>query len=65
MHISELKIKLQSISIKQIHLDKATFITDVPKFIDSHISFLERNSGNKKFLPYYNRLLKLLDLLPK
>ena len=65
MHISELKIKLQSISIKQIQLDSATFVSDVPKFIDTHISFLERNSGNKKFLPYYNRLLKLLDLLPK
>ena len=65
MHISELKIKLKNIKIKEVQLDSATFITDVPKFIDTHISFLERNSGNKKFLPYYNRLLKLLDLLPK
>jgi len=40
--------------------DSATFVSDVPKFIDTHISFLERNSGNKTFMPYYNRLIKLL-----
>ena len=40
--------------------DSATFVSDVPKFIDTHISFLERNSGNKTFKPYYNRLIKLL-----
>ena len=40
--------------------DSATFVSDVPKFIDTHISFLERNSGNKTFMPYYDRLMKLL-----
>ena len=65
MQLQELKEHLAKINIQEFQLDEATFITDVPKFIDSHISVLERNSGNKKFLPYYNRLLKLLDLLPK
>ena len=60
MHISELKIKLKNIKIKEVQLDSATFVSDVPKFIDTHISFLERNSGNKKFKPYYDRLMKLL-----
>lgn len=60
MHISELKIKLKKITVKEVQLDKATFISDVPKFIDAHISFLERNSGNKTFKPYYDRLMKLL-----
>ena len=40
--------------------DSETFVSDVPKFIDTHISFLERNSGNKTFMPYYDRLMKLL-----
>ena len=60
MHISELKIKLKKITVKEVQLDKATFISDVPNFIDTHISFLERNSGNKTFKPYYDRLMKLL-----
>lgn len=31
-------------------------ITNLPKFIMSHRSYIEANSGNKAYLPYYHRL---------
>ena len=60
MQLQELKEHLAKINIQEVQLDSATFVSDVPKFIDTHISFLERNSGNKTFKPYYDRLMKLL-----
>lgn len=40
----------------QLELNEHTYITDSKKFIESHIATLERNTGNRTFLPYYERL---------
>ncbi len=31
-------------------------IFDLPKFIESHMAYLEGNSGNNAFRPYFDRL---------
>lgn len=36
---------------------------DVGLFIDNHIAILRANSGNRTYLPYYNRLLALTKIL--
>lgn len=57
----KLKTKiLKSKFPNEIRLDAATVITDVPKFIKSHISTLEANTGKLGYLPYYDRLVSLL-----
>ena len=38
-------------------------VSNVSKMIDSHISVLEANTGNRAYLPYYERLLVLLKVL--
>ena len=64
MKLIDLVAELKNKQIPQsIQLDKCTFINDVEKFIDSHVSILEHNKGNKTFVGYYNRLLKLNELL--
>ena len=64
MKLNAIVAELKSKQIPQsIQLDKCTFINDVEKFIDSHVSILEYNKGNKTFVEYYNRLLKLNELL--
>ncbi len=40
-------------------------IIDGKTFIDSHISELKNNSGNPRYLPYYDRLLAYYRLLNK
>lgn len=42
--------------LPQIKLNEYTYISDSKKFIESHITTLERNTGNRTFLPYYERL---------
>lgn len=42
-----------------VKLDDCTKIIDLKKFVDSHISILKKNSGNRRFLPYYERLHKI------
>lgn len=42
-----------------VQLDACTLVSDVGKMVDVHSSFLDANSGNRLFLPYYERLLKL------
>lgn len=50
---------------KSIKLDECTEITDVNRFVNSHITAIKKNSGNKYFIPYYKRLVKLYNLLNK
>lgn len=60
MKLPELKIEFSKLELpKTMQLSKHEFITDVKAMIDSHISTLERNSGNMHFKPYYDRLIKL------
>jgi len=42
-----------------ISLSIGETITDVPYMVKNHITILKSNPGNRTFLPYYLRLLKL------
>ncbi len=65
------KMKLQVLKEKLLRIDLSKFdnfyiskhekITDANNFIETHISFLERNKGNRTFKPYYDRLLIFIN----
>jgi hypothetical protein len=44
---------------EDIQLDQCSKITDLKTFVKSHISILKKNSGNKLYMPYYDRLKKI------
>lgn len=47
----------------QLKLNEYTYITDSKKFIESHLKTLERNTGNRTFMPYYERLCDFYKLV--
>ena len=47
----------------KIKISPEATVTSVSKMIDNHVSILEANSGNRSYLPYYERLLILLKVL--
>jgi len=51
------------LSDEPIRFDQCSVITDQKKFVDSHLSILRANSGNKSAMPYYDRLLKYYYLI--
>ena len=60
----KLKDKLASKKIpKTIQLSQGEFILDVQRMIDSHVRYLENNTGNLAYMPYWHRLVKLNSLL--
>ena len=64
MNLKQLKQSLSTKTLSSpIQLSKGEVIMDVKKFIASHIKFLENNSGNITFMPYFDRLVKLNKLL--
>ena len=64
MRIEEIETYFASIELPQsIHLKAGETIVDVPKFVDSHLKTLKCNSGNRRFLPHYNRLMGLIAVL--
>lgn len=66
MNIKELRAYFAKTTLNDgVYLNDAEQITDVRKFVDSHLKFLESNSGNRTFLPYYNRLMKLATKMQK
>lgn len=42
-----------------VKLNTCTIITDVSKFLDTHFASLKANNGNRKFIPYLDRLKDL------
>jgi hypothetical protein len=40
-------------------------VIDVGKMVESHIETLTTNKGNRAFLPYYNRLLTIVNHIKK
>lgn len=63
MKLSKIEQILKTKSFNEpIKLDSCTTITDLRKFIKSHLKILKANSGNRTFKPYYDRLKKLLEL---
>lgn len=64
MKLVDLKKELSKLDVpKEVTLDKHTHIKDTKKFIEIGISFLENNPGVKTYLPYYNRLWNLYNIL--
>ena len=58
MKLQDLEKKLKEITeFKNLNLKDGT-ITDVKKFIELNISYLKSQSGNRRYLPYYDRLLE-------
>ena len=62
MNINEIKTYLSENEINIDKLDACTEIKDIKAFIDTHISFLDFNKWNKTFKPYYDRLIKLIEI---
>jgi len=46
-----------------IKISNHEMITDVNKFIDSHLSICKANRGKKYFAPYFHRLTRLHKIL--
>lgn len=46
-----------------VKLNKSSTIKDCSLFIDSHLTTVKRNNGNRTFLPYLNRLQELKQVL--
>lgn len=67
MKLTELEVYFSNISISDepLQLDQCTYIENQNKFVKSHISTLKANSGNMKFLPYYERLFKFYQIISK
>jgi hypothetical protein len=64
-NFKELKKRLQPFvnMDNQIRLNQETTITNVSLMINSHVKVLEANSGNRAYIPYYDRLVMLLTIL--
>tara|TARA_R110002051_G_C8557357_1_gene473645 strand:+ start:340 stop:579 length:240 start_codon:yes stop_codon:yes gene_type:complete len=48
-----------------LKLDDCTQINDVKQFASVHIQYLRSNSGNKRYLPYFDRLNKVYNICVK
>ena len=58
MKLIDLETKLKEIKeFKNLNLSHGT-ISDPQKFIELNISYLKSQSGNRRYLPYYDRLLE-------
>ena len=60
MKLQELKKELLKLDLDKyngFHLDNGTII-NARQFVESHISFLEANTGNMTYICYYERLLE-------
>ena len=47
----------------EVKLSECATIVDVRKFIKYHIKTLQGNSGVYRYLPYYERLAKLKEII--
>lgn len=63
--LSELKKRLAPFRNydNEVQISPEAKVSNVSMMIESHVSVLEANSGNKTYLPYYERLLMLLKVL--
>ena len=65
VEISELEAYFASVEIPSqlVKLSQCITITNVPLFIESHLSIVKANNGRDLFLPYLNRLQTLKQIL--
>lgn len=65
MRIEELETFFNSIElVNGIRIDFG-YIHNTKLFVETHISMLKGNKGNRRYLPYYDRLKSLHDFLNK
>ena len=67
MNLQDLKKELRKIDLYQyngFHLDNGTII-NAKQFVESHILFLESNTGNYGYIAYYDRLLEFYNKIKK
>ena len=64
-NLKELKKRLQPFvnMNNQVRLSQEATVTNVGQMINAHLEVLEANSGNKTYMPYYDRLITLLTVL--
>jgi hypothetical protein len=48
---------------RPIQLNKGATITDLKKFVESHLAPVKANNGNRAFLPYLERLEKVQKII--
>lgn len=64
MKLEQLEKELSKFEIPdKLIVKKDLNIIDCTKFLDSHLTILKANSGNKRFIPYYNRLILFYEKL--
>ena len=65
VEISELENYFAGIEIptEPIRLNQCSFISNIPLFIESHLSTIKANNGQSIFLPHLNRLQTLKQIL--
>lgn len=64
MKIIEIKAYLEGRELPpKIEIEGIGLIFNSALFFQTHIETLEFNSGNKAFLPYYDRLMKAVNYL--
>lgn len=63
--ISEIEQFFQSAMFlaEPIRLNQCTMINNIHKFIDSHLEIVKANNGNPTYEPYFNRLIKLKEII--
>jgi hypothetical protein len=57
-YFSEIKLPITAVK-----LDPSTTVTNVSRFIESHLSTTKANNGKRAFLPYLHRLQQLKQIL--
>jgi hypothetical protein len=64
-NFKELKKRLQPFvnMDNQVRLNQESIVTNVGHMIGTHVEILESNSGNRAYMPYYDRLVMLLTIL--
>ncbi len=64
-NLKDLKKRLQPFvnMDNQVRLSDEATVTNVGQMINAHLKVLEGNSGNRTFMPHYDRLVALLAVL--
>lgn len=58
--LREIENSLKTLKLPhEVVIDKCSKVTDLDKFFKRHIAILKANSGNKKMMPYWDRLKKV------
>ena len=64
MKLVELEKYFNSIELPTtLQLNEGVFLNDVRQCVDSNISFLVNNPGNRCYLPYYDQLIAIKEKL--